>query len=142
MRRAARQPEPLGEGTGSRRGAGLSEKLLSQLYAQGPLPLETLQQGVGAPRDEVRAALQREALRGRVIFDLAKGRYRPRALMAQPVADDAVRYGSPREARAHRLLNDGDSVEITKLHEVSGEGIEISGEVNDRESRRKFSPRF
>lgn len=124
------------------RGAGLSDRLLAQLQSQGPLALESLQQGVGAPREEVRAALQREALRGRVIFDMARARYRPRSLMAQPIPDETIRYGSPREARAHRLLGDGDAVEITKLHEVSGEGVEIHGEVTDREARRKFSPRF
>ncbi len=124
------------------RGAAVSDRTLALLREQGPLPLDAIQKAAGAPREEVRAALQRECLRGRVLFDMSRGAYRPRTLMAQPVADETIRFGSPREARAHRLLEAARGVEITKLHEVSGEGIEVHGEVNDQEARRQFLPRF
>lgn len=124
------------------RGAAISDRLLAALREQGPLSLEALQKIAGGPREEVRAALQRECLRGRVLFDMAHDRYRPRALLAQPLPDESLRYGSPREAHAHRLLADHNAVEITKLHETSGEGVEVQGEVQDREARRQFLPRF
>ncbi|MCU0654456.1 MAG: SWIM zinc finger domain-containing protein [Polyangiaceae bacterium] len=127
---------------GAERGAAVADRALAHLQQQGPTSLEALQKATGAPREDLRAVLQRECLRGRVLFDVAQGSYRPRSLLAQPVADEVTRYGSPREAKAHRLLETARTVEITKLHEISGEGIEVHGEVNDLEARRQFLPRF
>ncbi|RYE95121.1 MAG: SWIM zinc finger family protein [Myxococcales bacterium] len=124
------------------RGAPLGERVVTLLRERGPQPLEAVQAALGAPREEARSALQRECLRGRVLFDVARGVYRPRQLLTSPLPDEALRYGSPREARAHRLLDDKGSVQLTKIHEISGEGVEIHGEVTDREARRQFTPRF
>ncbi len=117
-----------------------------QLAARGPLALDALVAGSGRAKDEVRRGLQRACLEGRVLFDVARGLYRPRALLAQPVDPARIRYGSPREGAAHRLLGDGaegqGDVVITKVHTIVGEGHEISGEVTDKEARRTFAPRF
>jgi predicted nucleic acid-binding Zn finger protein len=125
---------------------GLSEKLRQRLRSEGPLSFETLVAGAGAPKDAVRAALQLECLRGRVLYDIARGTYRPRELMATPVDESVIRFGSEREARAHRLLGDGGpgagEVKVTKVHEVVGEGTRIHGEVVDREAVRSFFPVF
>jgi hypothetical protein len=125
---------------------GLSEKLRQRLRAEGPLSFETLVAGAGAPKDAVRAALQLECLRGRILYDIARGAYRPRELMATPVDEAVIRFGSEREARAHRLLGDGGpgagEVKVTKVHEVVGEGTRIHGEVVDREAVRSFFPAF
>ncbi len=125
---------------------GLSEKLRQRLRSEGPLSFETLVAGAGAPKDAVRAALQLECLRGRVLYDIARGAYRPRELMATPVDEAVIRFGSEREARAHRLLGDGGpgagEVKVTKVHEVVGEGTRIHGEVVDREAVRSFFPVF
>jgi predicted nucleic acid-binding Zn finger protein len=125
---------------------GLSEKLRQRLRSEGPLSFETLVAGAGAPKDAVRAALQLECLRGRVLYDIARGTYRPRELMAAPVDESVIRFGSEREARAHRLLGDGGpgagEVKVTKVHEVVGEGTRIHGEVVDREAVRSFFPVF
>ncbi|MDY7226457.1 SWIM zinc finger family protein [Hyalangium rubrum] len=125
---------------------GLSERLRNRLRAEGPLSFETLVAGAGAPKDAVRAALQLECLRGRILYDIARGAYRPRELMATPVDEAVIRYGSEREARAHRLLGDGGAgageVKVTKVHEVVGEGTRIHGEVVDREAVRSFFPVF
>jgi hypothetical protein len=125
---------------------GLAEKLRARLRAEGPLSFETLVSSSGAPKESVRAALQLECLRGRVLFDLARGEYRPRELMPTAVDEAVIRYGSEREARAHRLLGDGGpgagEVKLTKVHEVVGEGTRIHGEVVDREAVRGFFPSF
>ncbi|KFE68433.1 SWIM zinc finger family protein [Hyalangium minutum] len=125
---------------------GLSEKLRQRLRSEGPLSFETLVAGAGAPKDAVRAALQLECLRGRILYDIARGAYRPRELMPTPVDEAVIRFGSEREARAHRLLGDGGpgagEVKVTKVHEVVGEGTRIHGEVVDREAVRSFFPVF
>jgi hypothetical protein len=97
--------------------------------------------------------MQLECLRGRALFDVSREVYRPRELFAEPVDEDRIRYGSPREAKAHRLLGAAGlpgaaaeagtgEVRITKIHEIAGEGVEIHGEVSDKEARRDFPPRF
>jgi len=122
----------------------LVDKLVKALEQKGPLPLADLSKEAG--KGDARAALQRACLQGRVLYDLDRGAYRPRALLAEAVDEQSIRYGSPREALAHRLLGDGEKgsgdVKLTKLHVVHGEGTEIWGEVNDKVARRGFAPRF
>ncbi len=125
---------------------GLAEQLRQRLRRDGPANFDTLASGTDAPREAVRAALQLECLRGRVLYDIAQGTYRPRELLSTPVDEALLRYGNEREARAHRLLGDGTAgageVKLTKVHEVVGEGIRLSGEVVDREALRSFFPGF
>ncbi|WP_437817179.1 SWIM zinc finger family protein [Sorangium sp. So ce1078] len=126
------------------RGAGaidaLAGRQLALLRERGPLPLAALADGARA--EDARAALQLECLRGRVLYDVARRVYRPRELFAEPVDEREIRYSSPREAAAHRLLGAPGAVRPTKVHEIAGEGTEIHGEVADREAHRDFSPRF
>lgn len=125
---------------------GLAERLRNRLRAEGPLPFESLVEGSGETKEAVRAALQLECLRGRVLYDAARERYRPRELLAAAVDESVIRYGSEREAQAHRLLGDGGpgagEVKLTKVHEVVGEGTWLHGEVVDREAQRSFAPSF
>lgn len=122
--------------------APLATRVHQLLERNGPTTFEELVKQLDAKPEDVRAALQLECLRGQVLFDFAKKNFRPRPLLSEPVDENAIRYGNPREARAHRLLGDASQLEITKIHEIAGEGIEIHGEVNDRESLRKFLPKF
>ncbi|MFO0606113.1 MAG: SWIM zinc finger family protein [Polyangiales bacterium] len=133
--------------TPPRESAALAEKVRARLLAQGPMTLDALAKAVDATAGDTRAALQLECLRGRCVYDLARGVYRPRDLFPEPVDEAQIRYGSEREARAHRLLGDGESapsgeVKLTKVHDKVGEGVEIHGEVVDREAHRSFSPSF
>ncbi len=125
---------------------GLPERLRARLKAEGPLSFEALTAGTEATKEGVRAALQLECLRGRVLYDIAKGTYRPRELLSTPVDEAVIRYGSEREERAHRLLGDGSAgageVTVTKVHEVVGTGTRLHGEVVDREAVRSFFPTF
>ncbi|MEQ1502247.1 MAG: SWIM zinc finger family protein [Myxococcota bacterium] len=115
---------------------------IDALRTRGPLPLSALSETVGAPTAETRTALQRACLRGQALFDVDRQVYRPRALLAQPVDEAAIRYGSPREELAHRLLGGGAEIRVTKIHLVVGEGQQVEGEVVDRQLQRTFSPRF
>jgi hypothetical protein len=126
--------------------ADLADSVRNALLQKGPLPFTELVGAAKAPAEKVRAALQLECLRGRVIYDLAAERYRPRELLAEPVDEKVIRFGNVREERAHRLLGDGapgtGEVKVTKVHELTGEGTEIHGEVADKEAVRTFLPRF
>ncbi len=114
-----------------------------ELQKRGPLPLMELAKSTNQSHEEARGSLQRACLEGRVLFDVERGVYRPRLLLSEPVDPARIRYGSPREALAHRLLGEGaGAVAITKIHVIAGEGQEISGEVTDKVARRTFAPRF
>lgn len=134
----------------------LAEQVRQTLVQRGPTSHGDLQKITNGSAEDVRAAVQLECVRGHMIYDAIKGVYRPRQLLNESIDDNSVRYNSPREAKALRLLGGeaGDEtpalkadlkvgdVTITKLHQIGGEGIEIHGEVNDREALRSFSPRF
>jgi SWIM zinc finger len=129
--------------------AGLGDdaaKVAAELARGGPSSLDDIAAACGQSKEEARRSLQRACLEGRALFDPARGTYRPRALLDAPIDPARIRYGSPREGAAHRLLGDGAAaagdVAVTKVHTIVGEGQEISGEVTDKEARRAFSPRF
>jgi hypothetical protein len=130
--------------------SALADKFTGLLNERGPMSLAALASAAQAKPEAARAALQLECLRGRVLYDVAHDVYRPRELFAEPVDEKLIRYGSPREAKAHRLLGVGagaagtgtGEVKLTKIHEIAGEGIEIHGEVIDKEAHRDFPPRF
>jgi hypothetical protein len=133
--------------TPPREAAGLADALHQRLRAQGPMTLDALVKASNASVVDVRAAMQLESLRGSVLYDLARGVYRPRELFPEAVDASMIRYGNAREERAHRLLGDGErtpsgEVRLTKIHEIMGEGVEIHGEVIDNEAHRGFAPSF
>lgn len=113
--------------------------VVGELMKRGPLPLAELTKG--RTSEQTRQSLQRACLEGRALFDVDRGVYRPRLLLSEPVDPSRIRYGSPREEAAHRLLVE-DAATITKVHVIAGEGQEISGEVTDKTARRAFAPRF
>lgn len=121
----------------------LAERAYAHLLKHGPTPFDGMVRELGAPAKDVRAALQLECLKGRTLFDLVKGEYRPRQLLDAPIDVSLIRYGGEREKLAHRLL-DGTkgAVRLTKVHDLGSEGTELSGEVEDLEARRIFNPSF
>lgn len=118
------------------------DAVVAALVSAGPLPLAEVASRTGRGPNDARAALQRACLRGQVLFDPDRAVYRPRALLADPVDESAIRYGSRREAAAHRLLDATGAVTVEKLHVIAGEGTEIWGKVEDQQARRSFAPRF
>jgi SWIM zinc finger len=122
--------------------SALADQAVRALETSGALPLASLSKTLGAPAETTRAALQCACLRGEVVLDVASGAFRRRALFAAPVDDEVTRAATPREARALRLLEPKGAVVITKEHAISGQGLEVRGEVNDVEARRTYAPRF
>lgn len=120
----------------------LAERAFAALTKSGPSSFEALCGALGAEPSQVRAALQLECLRGRVCFDLARGLYRPRQLLEAPIDVTRIRFQGPREALAHRLLEVAEAVTLTKVHELPGAGVELTGAVEEREARRTFAPTF
>ncbi len=122
----------------------LAEGVLRRLLAQGPASVDSLARGLHQSVGETRSALQRLALRGQCLYDLGSGLWRPRGLLAGAVDDAVTRFGSEHERRAHRLLSTEGVAEVrlVKVHEIVGEGVEIVGEVFDREAQRRFGPSF
>jgi predicted DNA-binding WGR domain protein len=126
--------------------APLALRAFTYLCEHGPTALDAMVKALGASATDVRAALQYESIKGRVLYDLARGEYRPRLLLAEPIDVASIRFGGERESLAHRLLGDeakpSGHVRITKLHDLGDESVEISGEVEDTLARRTFAPRF
>lgn len=130
-------------------GVDLVARAVSLLIERGPRRLEELSGALGVRNEEARNALRRACLRGQVLFDLDRGQYRPRMLLAEPVDDQGIRYASPREAAAHRLLGDRAAgaepradVLLTKVHLRAGEGTDIEGEIREKTTQRAYHPRF
>jgi hypothetical protein len=120
--------------------SALSKDLSKRLQKEGPQTLASLVKG-SDDKAQVRQALQTLCLRGQAVFDVATQRYQWRPLFEAPVGDDVVKFGSAREAAAHRLLAFGNAVRITKLHQQDAT-MEICGEVDDRAAHRVYAPRF
>lgn len=122
------------------------DEIVRHLRSAGALSLADLVSRLATTTEETRASIQAACLRGEVVFDIARSVFRARRLLSEAVPDETTRYGSDREAKAHRLLGDGATgegdVELTKVHEIAGEGVEIQGTVNDRAAHRVFTPRF
>ncbi len=120
----------------------LAQKAHAHLLEHGPTTFDGMVRELGAPAKEVRAALQLECLKGRMLFDLVKAEYRPRQLLDAPIDVAQIRFGGEREKLAHRLLEGAGAVRLTKVHDLGSEGTELSGEVEDLEARRTFTPSF
>ncbi len=120
----------------------LAEKVFGTLLTRGPTSFDELVKATGLTAKELRGALQLECLKGRVLFDLVKGLYRPRQLLDAPIDVSLIRFGGEREKLAHRLLEGAGKVTLTKVHDLGSEGTELTGEVEDLEARRSFSPSF
>ena len=75
----------------------------------------------GLDRSEVNAALTMLAQHGRVMFDLDKRLWRYRDMLHDPIDFDAMRFSSPQEKTADKLiLNDLVKVESRDTHTAKG----------------------
>lgn len=125
----------------------LHNLILGLLNQRGPMSLADLAAATQSKNESVRAAVQLACIRGRALYDVAREVVRPRELFADSIDEQLIRYGSPREAKAHRLLGAGGAqgtgdIKLVKIHEIAGEGVEIHGEIIDKEAHRDFPPRF
>jgi hypothetical protein len=104
--------------------------------------LAELSERTGRGRGEVRDAVLADMQQGLVVHDLAHGRFVHRALFAEPLDADKLRYRDHREEAAHRLLAVADQVRLTRVHDLGGEGVRIEGEVEDRAAHRTYKTSF
>lgn len=104
--------------------------------------LDELAQATGRGRGEVREAVLLHMQRGLVVHDLATERFVHRALLAEPLDADALRYRDAREEHAHRLLEVPGQVRLTHVHDLGAEGVRIEGEVEDRQAHRTYKTSF
>jgi len=101
-----------------------------------------LAQALGRPRADVRRTVMAALAQLRVGHDLATGQLYARSLLATPPPADTLRYASPREAAAHRLLAESGAVTLTKVHDLGADGRTIEGQIVDAKAHRTFYPSF
>jgi hypothetical protein len=119
----------------------LADELQQILATKGPQSQKQLESATGASAEKVRDAVKLSCMRGVMLFDLAKNVYRPRQLFTKALDDAMFRFGSPQESAAHRILKEG-TAKLTKVHVLVGEGVELSGEVEDKAGKRIYHPKF
>jgi hypothetical protein len=123
----------------------VDDLLVQQLVArleQGSQTLEQLEGAVGRARNEVRQGLLLLMQKGLVVHDVSDGTFHRRALFAEPLDLDALRFRDTREREAHRLLEVEGQVRLTRVHDLGGEGTRIEGEVEDRAAHRSYRTSF
>ncbi|MEZ4400656.1 MAG: SWIM zinc finger family protein [Kofleriaceae bacterium] len=84
---------------------------------------------LGLPRATVLSALGAWTQAGRAMFDLAKGVYRARELARDPLPMEQLRFASPREEAASRLLLN-QQMQTTRRPTSDG-GFEVTATVAD-----------
>ena len=97
---------------------------------------------LGRSRADVRRTLLAALAQLRIGHDLATGELYARPLTATPVDPALLRYRDPRDAAAHRLLDEPGAVTLTKVADQGIEGRAIEGQVVDAKAHRTFHPGF
>lgn len=129
----------------------LPKKTLNQLretlQSSWSASLEHLMEDVDLSKGDALAALQQQCQAGLVMYDIANGVYRYRELSSSPLDPARFAYRNDREKRGKVLLEkakagEASQVTITKLNHVLGQGIEIHGEVEDKEAFRTYQCSF
>jgi hypothetical protein len=97
---------------------------------------------LGKSKSEVRRSLLAGLAQLQLGHDLATGELYARPLTKTPVDPKLLKYASPREAAAHRLLGEVNAVTLSKVADLGAEGTEIEGQVVDQKAHRTFHPGF
>lgn len=85
----------------------------------------------------INSALNAYAQAGRVIYDLEKQVYRKRELSREPLSSDALKFSSPLEQNASRLLEAGlVTLQGSERHAVA---VSVSGTVRDNAKKYQVS---
>jgi hypothetical protein len=120
--------------------AKLAAEIVRTLEAGGRT-LEDL--GTMAPdRVRLRQALLLAMQQGLVLHDVATQTFRARSLTERPLDAERLRYGSTREAEAHRLLERPEEVRLVRIHDLGSEGTSIEGEIDDQRAHRTYRTSF
>lgn len=92
---------------------------------------EALAHKLGLDRATVLGALGAYTQAGRAIYDLSKGVYRARELSREPLPMERLRFASPQEESATRLVLTRGGVKITESRAVPGGGVALRGQVQN-----------
>lgn len=126
--------------------AGALDEVLAQkvlrLLEPAPHTLEELAEQTGRGSTELRSALLHHIQRGVVLHDVAARQFVHRPLLATPPPPEALRFRDAREAEAHRLLDTEGAVQLTRVHDLGGEGTKIEGVVEDPQAHRSYKTSF
>ena len=87
-------------------------------------------------------ALQACCQQGLVMFDVARGVYRSRPLIAEPLDPARLEYRNDRERVAHDLLGHKDAVKISSENQIWGTGLEVTGKVAVAAEKREYRPQL
>ena len=115
---------------------------VAETLTTGALSLDALAATLDRPRAAVRNAVLDQMQRGAVLHCLATSTLVHRPLMVEPPAPELLRFRDDREREAHRLLDEGNAVTVTKVHHLPREGTRIEGEVNDARAHRAYETSF
>ncbi len=116
------------------------DRLVGALAA--PATDQALAQQLGKSSADVRRTALAGLAQLRLGHDLATGELYARPLTKAPVDPALLRFASPREAQAHRLLGEANAVTLTKVADQGSEGKQIEGQVVDAKAHRTFHPGF
>lgn len=127
--------------------AGESDDMLDQqvrnALATEPRTLTELSQlASGRAQNEIRQVLLKQMQEGVVLHDISTGQFVHRPLTAEPIDAERLKYRDAREEEAHRLLEGEGQVELTRVHDLGGEGVRIEGEVTDTKAHRTYKTSF
>ena len=107
-----------------------------------PMTATVLADKLGKSSADVRRTLLAGLAQLRIGHDLATGELYARPLTKTPVDPSLLKFASPREAAAHRLLAEPSAVVLTKVADQGVEGTHIEGQVIDQKAHRTFHPGF
>jgi len=101
------------------------QALRDRWFAKAP----ALAQALGRDPAEVESALLQHAQAGRVVYDIGRKVYRARELFKDPLPLDQLRYASPVEAEARRLVDNDGLLGVQR--QGRGDKLVLSGQVQD-----------
>jgi hypothetical protein len=119
----------------------LVEAIRTELAA-GPKSFDALAARFSRDRASIRRAVLRLLQEGAAVHDLAGGVVRRRSLAGRPLDLERVRYGSPAEEHAHRLLAVPNAVRLVRVHDLGADGTAIDGELDDQRAHRSYKTSF
>jgi hypothetical protein len=119
---------------------GAYDKVLKYLEKHWVASAEDIAKGTKLEAARVLEALQVGSQRGQLMFDLAKGVYRFRPLVGQPLDPGRFEFRNDRERVAHDLVADKGAVKIVSENRIHDVGLELVGKVAVAADKREYRP--
>lgn len=115
------------------------DRLVAYLEGKWIATPEEIEGALKIGRAALRHAVQLGCQQGKLIWDLAKGVYRLRPLLAEGLDPEKLEFRNERERQAHDLLaGKGGSVTVVSENRLSGVGIQYVANVVIDADRREY----